>query len=103
MTQTNAATIFTPMMIGFFANNILPARLGEFVRMYLGARSLNLSNSQVLATIIMERVFDILTIVIYLGIAILLDHNTPPLLLSAGYTATILALSLILCIVIFFR
>lgn len=101
--DTKTSAIFTPMMIGFLGNNILPARLGEFIRMYLGAKLLKLNNSQIFATIIMERVFDILTIVFYLGIAILLENDIPPLLLSAGYLATFLGFGLLLCIVVYVR
>jgi len=59
------------MMIGFMANNLLPARIGEFVRAYtLGARE-QISKSLSLATIILERVCDGLTLIAFMGISLL--------------------------------
>ena len=50
--------LFSTVMIGFMANNVLPARLGEFVRAYsLGAKE-NISKSATFATIVIERIFD---------------------------------------------
>jgi len=90
MKKTTAREIFSPMMIGFMFNNILPAHLGEFVRMVLGARQLGLRNTQVLATIVLERVFDILSVVLFLGIAILVDRNVDPDLVTVGYITSAL-------------
>lgn len=101
--HTTPSKIFSPMIIGFLGNNILPARLGEFVRMYLGAKVLKLTNTQVLATIILERLFDVLTIVFLLGIALLTSENISHDLVSAGFVATIVGLSLLFCIAIYVR
>ncbi len=53
---------FRCLILGFFLNNIFPARLGEFGRAFLGARATGLNKSTVLATIAGERLFDGLTI-----------------------------------------
>jgi hypothetical protein len=53
-------------MIGFMVNNVLPARLGEIARaISLGIKT-GLSRSAALATIIVERVYDSLTLLIFL-------------------------------------
>ena len=49
---------FDCVIIGFFVNNILPARIGEFVRAHLGGKATKLSRSTVLATIAGERLAD---------------------------------------------
>jgi glycosyltransferase 2 family protein len=54
------------LMIGFMANNILPARMGEFVRAYALNRQESVSKSLALATIMLERVFDGLTLILFL-------------------------------------
>ncbi|MCU7835963.1 MAG: flippase-like domain-containing protein [gamma proteobacterium symbiont of Taylorina sp.] len=77
--------VLAPLMLGFFANNILPARLGEFVRMYLASRTLELKKMQVLTTIILERIFDILTIVFLLAITLVLESHIDETLILAGY------------------
>lgn len=51
-----------PMMMGYLANNILPARLGEFVRALAGARRTGLRGAQVLSTLLLERLFDVLAV-----------------------------------------
>jgi len=58
--------VFSSTMIGFMANNVLPARLGEIARaVSLGIKT-GLSRSALLATIIVERVYDSLTLLIFL-------------------------------------
>lgn len=50
------------LVLGFFMNNILPARAGEIVRAHLGAKVLGKPGTLVLATIASERLTDGLTI-----------------------------------------
>lgn len=65
------------MMIGFMGNNVLPAHLGEFVRMYVFARDERLSRSAVLSSLILERIFDVLAILLFLGFSLLFLKNPP--------------------------
>jgi uncharacterized protein (TIRG00374 family) len=58
--------LFGVVMIGFMANNLLPARMGELVRAYALAKSEALPTSLSFATIVLERVFDGLTLLIFL-------------------------------------
>jgi uncharacterized protein (TIRG00374 family) len=46
------------LVLGFFMNNILPARTGELVRAHLGAQATNQKRTLVLATIASERLLD---------------------------------------------
>lgn len=64
--------LFAATMIGFMANNILPARLGEFVRAYAVGRIFRVSKSAAFATIVIERAFDLVTLVLCLGLVLLL-------------------------------
>ena len=57
---------FQVLIVGFMANNLLPARIGELVRAYILARKEDLSASLSLATIVVERVFDGITIIGFL-------------------------------------
>jgi hypothetical protein len=50
---------------------MLPLRLGEFVRAWALARSEKLSKTTVLATVVVERVVDMLTLLAILGIALM--------------------------------
>ena len=53
-------------MIGFMGNNILPMRIGEFLRAFFLARQENLSKVGVLSTLVLERLFDLASILLFL-------------------------------------
>jgi uncharacterized protein (TIRG00374 family) len=61
------------MMIGYMANNVLPLRAGEFVRVYVVARRWGHGFWTTLATLVVERVLDSLAIVLILGVLVLLE------------------------------
>lgn len=68
------ARLYASTMIGFMANNILPARLGEAVRAYsLGART-GISRSALFGTIIVERIYDSFTLLLMLWIVFLFSR-----------------------------
>jgi uncharacterized protein (TIRG00374 family) len=56
--------------VGFMANNLLPARAGEFARAYVAKRLLPVRFTTALGSIGIERVFDGLVMVALLGVAI---------------------------------
>jgi uncharacterized protein (TIRG00374 family) len=60
---------FAYLTIGYFANAILPARLGDPARAYLAGRSFGISSLTTLGTIVVERVSDALTILVVVLIA----------------------------------
>lgn len=55
--------------IGFMANMILPLRIGEVVRPVLLSRRGHLPLSGVLASVLLERIFDMFTILLLFGLA----------------------------------
>jgi glycosyltransferase 2 family protein len=63
--------LFAALMIGFLGNNLLPAHLGEFVRAYVLGRSENVSKSATFATVVLERIYDGLTVLFLLMIVLL--------------------------------
>jgi len=58
--------------IGFMGNMVFPLRLGELMRVYVTAKKENLSKSSVLATIVVERVFDLFSLVALLVITLMI-------------------------------
>jgi hypothetical protein len=54
------------MMVGYFANNVLPARTGELLRAHVLGRRTNLSRAFTLATIIVERLSDVVSLLLLL-------------------------------------
>jgi glycosyltransferase 2 family protein len=60
--------LFSGVAVGYMANNILPARLGEIVRSYYLGKKEGLSKSSTLATVVIERLFDGLTLLGFLAL-----------------------------------
>ncbi|MCC6933937.1 MAG: flippase-like domain-containing protein [Deltaproteobacteria bacterium] len=56
---------FRCLIVGFFMNNMLPARIGEFIRAHVGGRVTRLSRALVLATVAGERLADGIVISFY--------------------------------------
>jgi len=63
--EVKTVRLFSPLMVGFMAN-MLPARAGEFVRAYLLSRKEQLSFSTAFATIFIERLFDLIVVLLML-------------------------------------
>ncbi|HEY6007657.1 MAG TPA: lysylphosphatidylglycerol synthase transmembrane domain-containing protein [Geobacteraceae bacterium] len=64
--RTTLANLFPATIIGYMANNILPARLGEFVRAYVLAVKEGLDPSATFATLVLDRLCDGFTVLIIL-------------------------------------
>ncbi len=62
MRTVSVTRIYPVVVIGYAANNVLPARAGELVRAYYMAQREHLSGSAALATIGVERIYDGLTL-----------------------------------------
>jgi hypothetical protein len=64
--------LFSATAVGFFCNMILPLRVGEVVRPVLLARRTATPVSSVLASVVLERLLDMLTILVFLGLVMTL-------------------------------
>jgi len=58
--------LFSALMISYALNTIFPARLGELARAYVVGETESLSKSLALSTIIVEKVLDVLTLLLFL-------------------------------------
>jgi uncharacterized protein (TIRG00374 family) len=85
--------LFIITAIGFMTISILPARLGEFTRPLLVKQKSGIRISSTMATIVVERVFDLLTLMVVLGIVIL-TIPLPPEIFKAGLIILILVLAI---------
>jgi hypothetical protein len=70
-------SLFRATAIGFMANNLLPARIGEFLRAFLLGSRERISKTASLATIVVERLFDGFAI-LFLFFLVLLFMPLPP-------------------------
>lgn len=78
-------TAFRATVIGFAAIALLPARLGDVLRPYLLARRQGFSATSTFATVVMERVLDLVTVLALLATYVLLlggRETLPPRLLG---------------------
>jgi uncharacterized protein (TIRG00374 family) len=79
--------LFHVMVIGFTVNNLLPARLGEVARAFLLWRGERIEPGATIATIVLERVLDGLTLCAFGGAAALLVPFAADLQRAAWITA----------------
>lgn len=78
--------------ISFFANVVVPARLGEVYRAYLLRQETGLSASRSFGTVLAERLLDLIVLVLLLITAIMVslhEHLPPELLLGLKVTVAL--------------
>lgn len=68
--------LYSANLIGFMANNILPARLGEIVRAYAAGRLCAVPVSGALATLVIERILDGMAILAFFFLALFFTDPT---------------------------
>jgi glycosyltransferase 2 family protein len=101
---TRFRTAFRTTVIGFAALGVLPARAGDVLRPYLLARQEGLALSATFATVVMERVLDLVAVLVLLAIhvwgfadrAALPPHLLRPIQISSAVAAATAAALLIL-------
>jgi uncharacterized protein (TIRG00374 family) len=69
--RVDTQPLMSATAIGFAANMLLPLRAGEVIRPWLLARKVNLPLAQTLATVALERLFDMATLLLFFAIATL--------------------------------
>lgn len=71
MRAVRVGRLYPVVVIGYMANNLLPMRIGELVRSYYVGEREGISKTSALATILIERVLDALTLLFFIaGIAL---------------------------------
>lgn len=92
------------VILGFFMNNVLPARMGELVRSHFGGKLIGCSRATVLATVAGERLFDSLAIsslflIGYFGLGLsdiqTLKEIKPSVSILAGVSAIFFGIGLV--------
>ncbi len=91
---------FRALNIGILGNTVLPARAGEFLRAYVLGRSTGLAKTGVFATIVVERIFDGLTVLLILfGVIIIGVRNEK--LQQAGLVGGVFYVGAIVALILF--
>lgn len=84
-------TAFWGICAGYLGNNFLPARAGEVIRSALIARKTGISVSYVLATAVVERVLDVVALVLISAGAVAALGSAPTWLVAATRVMAVLA------------
>jgi uncharacterized protein (TIRG00374 family) len=63
--------LFQVTVIGYMVNDLLPFRIGELARAYILGETEQISKASTLVTIVLERVFDGVTMLLFIGVAML--------------------------------
>jgi uncharacterized protein (TIRG00374 family) len=104
--RTQLRNLFSATIIGYMANNLLPARLGEFVRAYVLGEKEGIEKSAVFATLVVDRLFDGFTVLLVLLITFFTVELPPGMedvqngLVVGGYVTLALYLVVILFLVV---
>ena len=97
---TRFRTVFRATVIGFAALGLLPARAGDVLRPYLVSRQEGLSLSATFATIVIERVLDLIAVLsllaVYLAVAADVSSMSAALLRSVVVSASMAGLLAVL-------
>lgn len=86
--RVGTGLLFMIMNVGFMGNGVLPMRMGEFIRPILAGRLTPHKFSSALATIIVERVFDLMGILLCLSF-VLMVYSFPETVPGSGEALTI--------------
>jgi uncharacterized protein (TIRG00374 family) len=68
--EVSVRKLFPVVVIGYMGNNVYPARAGELLRAYVLKRNEGVSVSASLATVIVERIFDGLVMLLFVFVAL---------------------------------
>jgi len=92
--------LFSALNIGYLFLNLLPARLGELVRVFVVGRTLSVPKAHALSTIIVERILDVFSILILL-VSALPFVKLPDWLAQSSLVVTVVFISLALIAILF--
>jgi uncharacterized protein (TIRG00374 family) len=84
-------TVFWANSLCYLGNNVLPARMGEFMRVEALKRRHDISRSYLLATALIERVMDAGVLVLFTSAALLTISGLPDWLHTASKTFSVLS------------
>ncbi len=88
-----AGTVGNAMMVGYLYNNIMPARAGEAARVMVLTQRSNVAPVEIVGTVVLERVYDVVTILV-------LFFAAEPLLPSVSWFGTAAVVAIVLAVAI---
>jgi uncharacterized protein (TIRG00374 family) len=107
--KTAPRNLLAATIIGYMANNLLPARIGEFIRALVLAEKEQLEVSAVFASLVIDRLFDGFTVLVILVITFFTVQLPPGMekvqqgLVTGGYVTLALYVGVIVFMVLLKR
>ncbi len=98
--RLDTSSLFSSLMIGYGANVVTPAHLGEFLRAYVLSKKREISMGSTFATIVIERIIDVFTLLLLMCLVILI-HPFPDWVIKSGYIMFAVTLGLFLLLIFF--
>lgn len=86
----SSGSLFPVVVIGYMANDVLPFRMGEVVRVHVLSQREGISKTSALGTVVVERLLDAITMLLLLAAGALLVPLTGDIKQSAVVTAVLL-------------
>lgn len=94
--RVGGGTLLPITVLGYAANVLFPMQLGELARAYLAGRRLNTDAAPLLTSIALERVFDLLAVIVCVSFALpALEELAPAIRTTANVVATVAGLGMI--------
>jgi len=82
--RLDTGALFSSLIIGYAANSVVPAHLGEFLRAFVLSKKRQITMSSVFATIVVERIIDVFSLLALMVLAIFL-YPFPAWVIKSGY------------------
>jgi uncharacterized protein (TIRG00374 family) len=82
--RVDTPSLFSALIIGYGANMAMPAHLGELLRAYVLSQRHKIPMGSVFATIVMERIIDVFSLLVLMFSAVLI-HPFPQWVVKSGY------------------
>ena len=82
--KVGIGNLYSALIIGYMANTFVPAHLGEIFRAYVVGRKNNIPSSAVFGTVVMERILDVFSLLILMGLTLIV-YPFPDWVKKSGY------------------
>jgi uncharacterized protein (TIRG00374 family) len=82
--RLDTKSLLSSLLIGYAANVVTPAHLGEILRAYVLSKKRGLSMSATLATVVMERIIDVFSLLALMALSLAI-YPFPDWVVTSGY------------------
>ncbi len=94
----HSACLFSALVIGYAANTFVPAHMGEILRAFVLGKRHNIYASTTLASIVLERIVDVLSLILVMVLVIFI-HPFPDWVVQSGLIMFISSICLFIALI----